>query len=67
AAARIFDDVLSGRGTPAQENAVVANAAFAIRNFEPAMPIADCIAKSRESIASGSALRTFKRFVELNS
>ncbi|MCD7970474.1 MAG: anthranilate phosphoribosyltransferase [Alistipes sp.] len=65
-AARIFDDVLAGKATPAQENAVAANAAFAIRNFEPGLPIGDCINKARESIRSGSALNAFREFVSLN-
>ena len=67
AAAEIFDRVLAGEGTQAQTNAVVANAAFAIRMFEPQTSAEDCIMKAQESIISGSAMRTFKKFVELNS
>lgn len=66
-AAAIFDRVLSDTATEAQKNAVVANAAFAIRTIEPAMPIADAIAQARESIESGRARETFKKFVEINS
>ena len=66
-AAAIFDRVLVGEGTEAQTNAVVANAAFAIRMFEPQASIETCIAKAKESIASGSAMRTFKKFVTLNA
>ncbi|MCD8102111.1 MAG: anthranilate phosphoribosyltransferase [Alistipes sp.] len=66
-AARIFDNVLNGTATPAQENAVVANAAFAIRNFEPALPIADCIGKARESIRSGRAAAAFAKFTGINA
>ncbi|MCC8019507.1 MAG: anthranilate phosphoribosyltransferase [Rikenellaceae bacterium] len=66
-AAGIFDSVLNGVATPAQENAVVVNAAFAIRNFEPSLSIADCIGMARESIHSGRAAGAFARFVELNA
>lgn len=65
-AAAIFDAVLGGYSTPAQRNCVVANAAFALTTLEPQLPIADALAIADESIASGRALRCFKRFVELN-
>ncbi len=66
-AAAIFDAVLSGSASAAQTNCVVANAAFAIRTAEPEMPIADAVARARESIESGRALATFEKFVKLNS
>lgn len=66
-AARIFDNVLRGEATPAQTDCVVANAAFAIRVIEPEKPLADCIALARQSIESGKASKTLKKFVELNS
>lgn len=66
-AARIFDDVLYDRATPAQKKAVVANAAFAIRTLHADKPLADCIAEARESIESGRAARTLEKFVQLNS
>lgn len=66
-AAAIFDGVLSDRATQAQKNAVVANAAFAIRTIEPEIAVFDAIAKARESIESGRALGTFRKFVEINS
>lgn len=66
-AAAIFDRVLSGEATPAQTDAVVANAAFAIRVIEPAMPLDEAVARARESIRSGNARRSFERFVTLNS
>ena len=64
----IFDAVLANRALPAQKNIVLANAAFGIQVLERgALSLDDCIAKARESIDSGAALRTFKKFVELNS
>ena len=66
-AARIFDNVLRRRATPAQEQCVVVNAAFAIQVLEPAKEIAECINLARESLESGRALEMFQRFITLNS
>lgn len=66
-AAQIFDAVLGGTALPAQKNIVMANAAFAIQVLERGQKdIAECVEIARESLDSGAALRTFKRFVELN-
>ena len=47
---------------------MLANAGFAIQVLEKGeKSIEECIAMARESIDSGAALRTFKKFVELNS
>ena len=67
-AKQIFDAVLENRALPAQKHIVLANAAFGIQVLEKgSKPIEECIAIARESIDSGAALRTFKKFVELNS
>ena len=67
-AAAIFDAVLENRALPAQKNIVLANAAFGIQVLERGQKsIDECIQIARESIDSGAALRTFKKFVELNS
>ena len=67
-AAAIFDSVLENRALPAQKNIVLANAAFGIQVLEKGTKsIEECVAIARESIDSGAALRTFKKFVELNS
>ena len=67
-AARIFDSVLENRALPAQKNIVLANAAFGIQVLESGRKsIEECIEIARESIDSGAALRTFRKFVELNS
>ena len=67
-AKQIFDAVLENRALPAQKNIVLANAAFAIQVMEQGTKsIEECIAIARESIDSGRALQTFKKFVELNS
>ena len=67
-AAAIFVSVLENRALPAQKNIVLANAAFGIQVLEKGQKsIEECIDIARESIDSGSALRTFRKFVELNS
>lgn len=66
-ASAIFDGVLENSETEARKNAVVANAAFAIRTIDRSLPIEECIAQARESIESGKALKTFRKFAELNS
>lgn len=67
-AKEIFDSVLENRALPAQKNIVLANAAFGIQVMEKgSKSIDECIEIARESIDSGNALNTFKKFVELNS
>ena len=67
-AAQIFDNVLNNQCLPGQKEVVMANAAFGIQVLERGQKsIEECINIARESIESGSALRTFKKFVELNS
>ena len=66
-AKQIFDNVLANKTLPAQKNIVLANAAFGIQVLEKGKKsIDECIDIARESIDSGKALATFKKFVELN-
>ena len=67
-AAEIFDAVLKNKALPAQKNIVLANAAFGIQVLEKGKKsIEECIEIARESIDSGRALATFKKFAEINS
>ena len=66
-AKNIFDSVLENRATAAQKNVVVANAGFAIHTINQQKSVEECMAEARESIDSGRALATLKKFVELNS
>ena len=65
-AARIFDNILRCQATPAQMQCVIVNAAFAIQIMEPQKEIEECIAIARESLDSGRALNTLKKFINLN-
>ena len=67
-AAEIFDAVLENRALPAQKNVVLANAAFGIQVMEKGRKsIEECVEIARESIDSGKALATFRKFEEINS
>jgi anthranilate phosphoribosyltransferase len=64
---KIFDDVLENTATEGQRNAVLVNAAFAIQLVENDKPIEECLAIARESLESGKALETLKKYILLNS
>lgn len=61
--AKIFMNVLEGKGTSAQSNAVIANAGMAIYCGKQLATVADGIAEARESLDSGRALEKFKKLV----
>lgn len=66
-AAAIFNRVLKNEATQAQTDAVLINASFAIQTLEPTFGIEQCVEMARESLASGSALQSFQKFLTLNS
>lgn len=66
-AMKIFDSVLDGTATESQKNVVIANAACGISVIDRNISIDDSVAMARESLESGKALATFRKFVELNS
>ena len=66
-AMNIFDNVLMNKATKGQKNAVLVNAGFAIHVIHPEKNIAECINEARESLESGKALHTLKKFIEINS
>ena len=63
AAAKIFTQILEGKGTPAQVDVVSANAGLAINTFKPETDIKDCVLEAKESINSGAALAAFKNLL----
>ncbi|MCH5246938.1 MAG: anthranilate phosphoribosyltransferase [Muribaculaceae bacterium] len=65
-ASKIFDNVLLGKGTPAQENCVVANSAFALLTLNPELSIEQARKEAEDSIKSGRAKAAFDRFCEIN-
>jgi anthranilate phosphoribosyltransferase len=64
-AAKIFSDILDGKGTESQQNTVVANAAFGIKCYNPEKTIADCIEIARESLKSGKAKKALTKLISL--
>lgn len=63
-AAEIFMNILSGTGTSAQKNVVIANSAMAIQTARPATSYQDNIALVREVLEAGKAHSLFKQLLE---
>ncbi|MDR2910434.1 MAG: anthranilate phosphoribosyltransferase [Bacteroidales bacterium] len=66
-AAAIFHRILAGTATQVQKNAVIINAAFAIRTIMPQMSIAEAVSEAREALDSGKVKEVFYEFVRINS
>ena len=62
-AARVFLRILEGKGSEAQNDVVVANAAFALYCMDENRGLGVGIERARHSLESGSALKTFKNLV----
>lgn len=65
-ASKIFDNVLEGKATSAQENCVVANSAFALLTLEPKLSFEEAKSLAEESIKGGAAKEKFNKFCEIN-
>ncbi|MDD5571004.1 MAG: anthranilate phosphoribosyltransferase [Bacteroidales bacterium] len=61
--AKIFTDILEGKGTTAQNNVVLANAAIGIKCLNQNKSIADCIGEAKDSLFGKKALNTFKKLI----
>lgn len=61
--AAIFQDVLEGKGTEAQNNVVLANAGLGIFCSNPRLTIPEALAEARESLVAGKALACFKKLL----
>lgn len=66
-AMKIFDSVLDGTSSQAQRNVIIANAACGIGIIDPNKSISETVEIARESLESGKALASFKKFLEINS
>ena len=66
-AAKIFDNVLKEESTDFQRDCVLVNAAFGIHTICPDKSIDTCMEEAHASLLSGRALKTFEKFVEINS
>lgn len=61
--ARIFLNILEGRGTTAQNSAVVANAGMALYCADQKSGLINAIAKAKETLESGKALVSFNKLL----
>ncbi|WP_338378779.1 anthranilate phosphoribosyltransferase [uncultured Flavobacterium sp.] len=64
-AAKIFHDVISGKGSVEQNNVVCANAAIAIQTIEKSS-YEDALAKAQESLVSGKAFEKLNQLIALS-
>lgn len=64
-AADIFMNVLDNKATDAQRDAVIVNAAFAIRTCSPHMTIDECKTLAINSLLSGAAKKAFFAFLKV--
>jgi anthranilate phosphoribosyltransferase len=62
--AKIFMAVLEGKATPAQHDAVIANAAMALYASNRKEGLSRAVEKAREALESGKALATFKDLIQ---
>ncbi len=64
-AAKIFHDVISGKGSVEQNNVVCANAAVAIQTIEK-LSYEDALAKAQESLISGKAFEKLNHLIKIS-
>ncbi len=62
--AKIFINILEGKGTKAQNQVAIANAGMALYCSHPENGLESSMAEARESLESGKALQALKKFVE---
>ncbi len=55
--------VLEGKGTPAQNAVVIANAGMALYCADQKSGLSNGLMKAREALESGKALNAFKRLI----
>lgn len=65
--AKIFLNVLSGRGTQAQKEVVASNAGMAIHRVKKNMSLADCFLVAKESLESKKAWSVYQKLIRVNS
>lgn len=62
-AAKIFRQIIEGKGTDIQNNVVLTNAAFGIKTFHPEKSFGDCYYEAETSLLGLKALNSFKTLV----
>lgn len=64
--AAIFTNILSGKGTDAQTNVVLCNAALAIQTIKQGSSFADCFYEAEELLMNKKALNSFTKLIAVN-
>jgi anthranilate phosphoribosyltransferase len=62
--AKILTNILENKGTKPQTEVVLANAATALYCADSSLSLSDSVLMAKESLASGKALTSFKKFIE---
>ena len=63
-AAAVFLKILEGKGSKAQNDVVVANAALALYCMDESSGLGRCLERARQSLESGKAYNAFKQLVD---
>jgi len=64
--AKVFTRILEGKGTSAQNSAVVANAGMALYAADQEAGLLSALDRAKEALQNGGALRAFKALMDLN-
>ncbi|MBN2166422.1 MAG: anthranilate phosphoribosyltransferase [Marinilabiliaceae bacterium] len=64
-AAQIFTSILEGKGTEAQNNVVIANAALALQCIDSSKTIDSCLEEATDSLLEGKAKKSLKTLLEI--
>ena len=63
-AAKIFTDILAGKGTAAQNSVVIANAALGLQCVSPEKPLETHVERAEKSLLSGSAKKALEKLLK---
>ncbi len=63
-AAKIFNSILKGEGSDAQNNVVIANEGVALCTYDQKKSLPECVALARESLISGKAYEAVKKLIQ---
>lgn len=63
--AAIFENILRGKGTKAQNEVVIANSGLALYCATKGISLKDSLTRAEESLVSGAALKSFEKLVSL--
>jgi anthranilate phosphoribosyltransferase len=66
-AAKIFIQILEGKGSCEQNSVVIANAALALYAAERKQGLTDALSRAKESLESGRAYTSFKKLIQSNA